>query len=182
MSLPGGTRLGPYEILAPIGAGGMGEVYRARDTRLDRIVAIKTSKQRFSKPKLLAIAALLLTASLGAAELTVDHVSVAGRDLKQMQARLAALGIPSEFGGPHSNHATQMALTSFPDGSYLELIALQDQPDEKAVTAHYWSRQIRGNAGPTAWAVRANDVEAEVKRLRAAGIQVTPTAQRARAS
>ena len=42
MSLPGGTRLGAYEILTPIGAGGMGEVYRARDTRLDRIVAIKT--------------------------------------------------------------------------------------------------------------------------------------------
>src|SRR6266849_2896887 len=36
-----GRRLGPYEILSAIGAGGMGEVYRARDTRLDRIVAIK---------------------------------------------------------------------------------------------------------------------------------------------
>jgi serine/threonine protein kinase len=36
-----GKRLGPYEILSSIGAGGMGEVYRARDTRLDRIVAIK---------------------------------------------------------------------------------------------------------------------------------------------
>jgi serine/threonine protein kinase len=36
-----GDRLGPYEILAPIGAGGMGEVYRARDTKLDRDVAIK---------------------------------------------------------------------------------------------------------------------------------------------
>src|ERR1700736_917730 len=41
MSLPSGTRLGPYEILGPIGAGGMGEVYRARDTKLDREVAIK---------------------------------------------------------------------------------------------------------------------------------------------
>jgi eukaryotic-like serine/threonine-protein kinase len=41
MTLSGGTRLGPYEIAAPIGAGGMGEVYRARDTRLDRTVAIK---------------------------------------------------------------------------------------------------------------------------------------------
>jgi Tol biopolymer transport system component len=41
MTLAVGTRLGPYEILAPIGAGGMGEVYRGRDTRLDRTVAIK---------------------------------------------------------------------------------------------------------------------------------------------
>jgi serine/threonine protein kinase len=41
MALTAGTRLGPYEILAPIGAGGMGEVYRARDTKLDREVAIK---------------------------------------------------------------------------------------------------------------------------------------------
>jgi serine/threonine protein kinase len=41
MALAAGTKLGPYEILAPIGAGGMGEVYRARDTNLDRDVAIK---------------------------------------------------------------------------------------------------------------------------------------------
>jgi serine/threonine protein kinase len=41
MPLSPGDRLGPYEIVAPIGAGGMGEVYKARDTRLDRIVAIK---------------------------------------------------------------------------------------------------------------------------------------------
>jgi len=41
MALTAGTKLGSYEILAPIGAGGMGEVYRARDTKLDRDVAIK---------------------------------------------------------------------------------------------------------------------------------------------
>ena len=43
-----GTRLGPYEILAPLGAGGMGEVYRARDPRMGREVAIKLSAERFS--------------------------------------------------------------------------------------------------------------------------------------
>ncbi len=41
MTLFSGRRLGPYEILAPFGAGGMGEVYKARDTRLERTVAIK---------------------------------------------------------------------------------------------------------------------------------------------
>src|SRR5512142_1245086 len=41
MSLENGKRLGPYEVIAPLGAGGMGEVYRARDTRLERNVAIK---------------------------------------------------------------------------------------------------------------------------------------------
>ena len=41
MELKSGTKLGPYEVVARIGAGGMGEVWKARDTRLDRIVAIK---------------------------------------------------------------------------------------------------------------------------------------------
>src|SRR5712675_1119078 len=59
MSLTSGTTLGPYEIQSPLGAGGMGEVYRAKDTRLDRTVAVKIlpshlsdnpeAKQRFER-------------------------------------------------------------------------------------------------------------------------------------
>jgi serine/threonine protein kinase len=62
MALTAGTRLGPYEILAPIGAGGMGEVWKATDTRLGRTVAIKVLKgahsERFEQ-EARAIAALM---------------------------------------------------------------------------------------------------------------------------
>jgi serine/threonine protein kinase len=47
-SLAAGTKLGPYEVLSPIGAGEMGEVWKARDTRLGRIVAIKMVKEQHS--------------------------------------------------------------------------------------------------------------------------------------
>jgi eukaryotic-like serine/threonine-protein kinase len=52
MTVASGARMGPYEILAPIGAGGMGEVYRARDTRLDREVAIKVLPAHLSSPEM----------------------------------------------------------------------------------------------------------------------------------
>src|SRR6201987_1266637 len=49
MALTPGTKLGPYEIQSPLGAGGMGEVYRARDTRLDRLVAVKILSSHLSE-------------------------------------------------------------------------------------------------------------------------------------
>src|SRR5437870_6359485 len=51
MPISSGTRLGPYEVVAPLGAGGMGEVWRGRDTRLDRAVAIKVLPGDFASNK-----------------------------------------------------------------------------------------------------------------------------------
>jgi serine/threonine protein kinase len=51
MGLSAGTRLGPYEILSPLGAGGMGEVYRAKDTKLGREVAVKVLHGEFLENK-----------------------------------------------------------------------------------------------------------------------------------
>ncbi len=116
---------------------------------------------------------LALVASLAsAAELKIDHVTVAGSDIKKMQASLTAIGIPSVYGGPHTNHATEMALVSLPDGSYLELMGIQSAADQQRVDAHEWSKFLKGNAGPCAWAVREKDIAAEVKRLQTAGITV----------
>src|SRR6266496_2283722 len=107
------------------------------------------------------------------ADLTLDHATVAGKDLKAMQANLTPIGIHCEYGGPHSNHATEMALVSFPDGPYLALIALQPNADANAVSKNSWAKQMEENAGPCAWAARVKDVAAEVKRLQAAGVTVS---------
>ena len=130
---------------------------------------------------LLVLFPMLMPAADLTGHLTIDHVTIAGKDLKTMQATLAALGIPTEYGGPHSNHATEMALTSFPDGSYLELIAIQPNADPAAVAKHYWSKHMQNDAGPSAWAVRPGDLAAEVKRLEASGVAVTSPARAGRA-
>jgi hypothetical protein len=112
------------------------------------------------------LAVLLAGSTMFAEELHIDHVTVAGRDLPAMQRALQAAGLPAEYGGAHSNHATEMALTSFPDGSYLELIAIQPQADPAAVRAHTWNKFLEGNAGPCAWATRVSSIPAKDKPLK----------------
>jgi hypothetical protein len=95
--------------------------------------------------------------------LRIDHITVAGAHLDAMrQALTSATNLPTEHGGPHANHATEMALVSFPDGSYLELIGIQPRADPAAVDAHRWGKFLRNNAGPCAFALLAGDLKAGI--------------------
>jgi Glyoxalase-like domain len=117
-------------------------------------------------------AVLLCFPLLCAAQIRIDHVSIAGRAITELRAHLATIGIASEPGGRHTNRATEMEMVSFPDGSYLELIGIQANPDPAALAAHPWSALMRSEAGPAAWAARVKDFEAEVTRLRSVGVTV----------
>jgi len=116
---------------------------------------------------------LLMALPLCAADVRIDHVTLAGARLGEMrQAFTAATGIPTEYGGPHANGLTEMALASFPDGSYLELMGIQPGADPAGLAGHPWGRFLRDNGGPCAFALRVKDVGAEITRLTRAGIRV----------
>jgi len=116
---------------------------------------------------------LLLPLLLAAADLHIDHITVVGNSVQKMQAALSSVGIASVYGGPHIDHTTEMALVSFPDGSYLEFIALQSGAAPEMIDRHVWAKYLRGDAGPAAWALRAPGLAAEVARLKASGIPVS---------
>jgi catechol 2,3-dioxygenase-like lactoylglutathione lyase family enzyme len=99
----------------------------------------------------------------------VDHVTLAGRDLARMRSAFDALGLATDYGGPHGNGTTQMALLGFDDGSYLELIA----PQRTGAEASLWGPQIAADAGPAAWCARGSDLAGEAARLAALGIPVS---------
>ncbi len=125
--------------------------------------------------------ALLMFAPLVAvAQVRIDHVSVAGASLATLRERLSHVGIPSEYGGKHSNGLTEMSLVSFPDGSYLELIA--PQTGAAIPATHQWAKMLASEGAPAAWAMRVKSIEAEVQRLRTAGVnvEVQPKTGRAR--
>lgn len=121
-----------------------------------------------------AFSALLCLVLLGAAVLSgagirVDHVTIAGSNLDALRRAFAGTGVPTEYGGRHSNGITEMALSSFADGSYLELIAPVAGADP---SPHYWGAFMKADAGPCAWAVRSANLAADTAQLPAAGIAV----------
>jgi len=121
-----------------------------------------------------AILVVMLSAMpLPAADFQIDHVTVAGGDIRKLQANLAAVGLPSVYGGAHHDQVTEMALISFPDGSYLEAIAPQPHANPLLRDQHVWARFLQAGDGPCAWALRARDLPAEVSRLKTAGIPVS---------
>ena len=116
----------------------------------------------------------LIACPLMAQQFHIDHVTVAGKDIKVMtEALYSVAGIRAEYGGQHSNRATEMAVASFPDGSYLELIAIQPRADPAALASHYWYKFMEADAGPCAWAIRPSAYVTEAERLRKAGVAVS---------
>jgi hypothetical protein len=105
--------------------------------------------------------------------LELDHSSVCGSNLDTLRQAFTDVGLTPDFGGPHGNGITQMALIGFDDGTYLELIA----PIKPGVTAGSdWAKFMSEDAVTCAWAVTSNVLLQEVDRLKKVGIPVTAPA------
>lgn len=104
--------------------------------------------------------------------LAIDHVTVCGSSLERMRADFSAVGLRTIYGGHHANGATHMDLLTFPDGSYIELIAPFASLAGAGAMMSGWTKLMEGDAGCGAWAVRSTDIHAETSRLRSAGIEV----------
>ena len=111
--------------------------------------------------------------SMPAIALKIDHASVCGSALEPMQRAFASIGLPTDYGGPHANGVTHMALLGFADGSYLELIAPMKTMDHAAGMMSGWDKLMAGNAGPCAWAIGSDDIHSEVARLKRLGIKTS---------
>lgn len=101
------------------------------------------------------------------ASLKVDHASVCGAALAPMQRAFAEIGLEPDYGGPHANGVTHMALLGFHGGSYLELIAPEH---EGKAEGSEWSKFMTGDPRACAWAVGVEGIATEVTRLKNAGI------------
>jgi hypothetical protein len=101
-------------------------------------------------------------------QLKIDHVTIAGSRLESLRQAFAEAGLATDYGGPHSNNITHMALLGFDDGSYVELISTLE-PGQRSP---WWDAHIRDDGGPCAWALEVDDVAAETRRVAGLGIAV----------
>jgi len=126
----------------------------------------------------LVVVVFLLSSSLvvmtqekqSALMLELDHVSICGPDLDALRQAFTDVGMTPDFGGPHGNGVTQMALIGFDDQSYIELIA----PVKAGITeGSDWAKFMTGDVATCAWAVGTNVLLQDVDRLKKAGIAVS---------
>ena len=98
----------------------------------------------------------------------IDHVTIAGLELKRMEAAFESVGLKTDYGGPHSNQVTHMSLLGFDDGSYIELISTI----EAGQASTWWRGHIAEDGGPCAWCARVDGLKQETERLLDLGIPV----------
>lgn len=98
---------------------------------------------------------------------TVDHVVFAWDDLDYLTDLFADLGLTPTYGGTHGNGETHMSLLTFPDGSYIELIAPLDE-----AAPSLWSSHMTDRNGPCAWCIDVDDIQNSVKSAIDAGVAV----------
>ena len=101
-------------------------------------------------------------------KLEIDHVTLGASRLEALAGAFAAASLAADYGGLHSNGITHMSQVAFDDGSYVELVSIT-RPGQPSP---WWQEHIVREGGPCAWAVRVEDVDGEVQRLRARGVTV----------
>src|SRR5215472_875332 len=127
---------------------------------------------QFAARSLICITVFLMSAMAedkGPVFLVVDHATVCGSNLDTLQQEFADVGLKPDYGGPHANGVTHMAVLGFENGSYLEMIAPQTAGKTQGSE---WANLMAADAGPCAWAVGPDDITAEVNRLKASGVKV----------
>lgn len=102
------------------------------------------------------------------AKLSIDHVTIAGPSLRDLEQSFEAIGMTSEYGGAHSNGVTHMSLVGFDDGSYIELISVIN-PGQRSP---WWHQHIENSAGPCGWAIQQDGLAAEAERIAKLGVSV----------
>ncbi len=123
----------------------------------------------FATIVLLLISQPAMTQESKSVLLEIDHVSICGSNLDALRQDFTEVGMTPDFGGPHGNGITQMAIIGFDDASYIELIA----PIKPGATAGSdWAKFMSEDAVTCAWAVGTNVLLQQVDQLKKAGIPV----------